>query len=232
MGGPFCTRRRCARGLPAKFEKHPKQSSRQVLGATFSDFAKIGLTRRAKQWQNLIVTESPPEPLASRSKPGYRFRAERKFLPTACKVTTMMKSISADMIPEHFWRIRYDPNHDPNTTTLPSISESPNCQNFAYALLKHFGFEIFPFRSSNLWKDGNETSLVSDGLRPLDLLLFNRTENPWGAHVALHLGEDHAIHLSKKQSEPVIWPLARFLELAEYRTFIGAKRLRNIAVGS
>ena len=71
---------------------------------------------------------------------------------------------------------------------------------------------------------------VSDELRPLDLLPFNRTQNPWGAHVALHLGEDHAIHLSKKQSEPVIWPLAQFLELAEYQTFIGAKRLRKIGV--
>jgi predicted tellurium resistance membrane protein TerC len=30
--------------------------------------------------------------------------------------------------------------------------------------------------------------------------------------------------------EPVIWPLARFVELAEYRTFIGAKRLRTIGV--
>jgi len=63
--------------------------------------------------------------------------------------------------------------------------------------------------------------VVSDELRPLDLLLFNRTKNPWGAHVALYLGEDHAIHLSKKQSEPVIWPLAQFLQLAEYRNFIG-----------
>lgn len=109
-----------------------------------------------------------------------------------------MKSISADMIPEQFWRIRYDPNHDPDTPTLPSISDSPNCQNFAYALLRHFGFEIFPFRSSDLWEDSNETCLVSDELRPLDLLLFNRTQNPWGAHIALYLGGDHAIHLSKK----------------------------------
>jgi lipoprotein Spr len=142
----------------------------------------------------------------------------------------MRKSISADMIPEHFWRIRYDPNHDPNTPTLPSIYDSPNCQNFAYSLLKHFGFEISPFRSSNLWEDNNETYLVCE-LRPLDLLLFNRTNSPWGAHVALHLGEDHAIHLSKRQSAPVIWPLAQFLELAEYRIFIGAKRLREISIG-
>lgn len=141
-----------------------------------------------------------------------------------------MRSISADMIPKHFWQIRYDQNHDPDTPTLPSISDSPNCQNFAYSLLKHFGFEVSPFRSSNLWQDSSETYVVSDELMPLDLLLFNRSKSPWGAHVALYLGEDQAIHLSKKQSEPVIWPLAQFLEQAEYRTFIGAKRLRTIAV--
>lgn len=139
-----------------------------------------------------------------------------------------MKSISADTIPEHFWQISYDPDHDPDTPTLPDLSESPNCQNFAYALLKHFGFEISPFRSSNLWEDRSETDVVLGELRPFDLLLFNRTQNPWGAHVALYLGESHAIHLSKKQSGPVIWPLAQFLELAEYRTFIGAKRLQTM----
>lgn len=139
-----------------------------------------------------------------------------------------MKSIPADEIPERFWQIRYDPHHDPDTPALPDLSESPNCQNFAYALLDHFGFQISPFRSSNLWEDRSETDLVEDELRPLDILLFNRTQNPWGAHVALYLGDDRVIHLSKKQSEPVIWPLAQFQELAEYRTFIGAKRLRNM----
>ncbi|UFW92237.1 C40 family peptidase (plasmid) [Bradyrhizobium barranii] len=143
----------------------------------------------------------------------------------------MMKTVSADMIPDHFWRIRYDQKHDRDSPTLPSLSESPNCQNFAYALLKHFGFEVYPFRSSNLWEDTTETCLVSDELRPLDLLLFNRTENAWGAHVALYLGDDQAIHLSKKQSAPVIWSFAQFLELPEYRTFVGAKRLRHLGVG-
>ncbi|MGY3545098.1 hypothetical protein ACVWZ4_000591 [Bradyrhizobium sp. USDA 4472] len=91
-----------------------------------------------------------------------------------------MNSISPDMIPKHFWDIRYDQNHDPNTPTLPSISESPNCQNFAYSLLKHFGFEVSPFRSSDLWQDSSETHVVSGALRPLDLLLFNRKEKSLG----------------------------------------------------
>jgi lipoprotein Spr len=64
---------------------------------------------------------------------------------------------------------------------------------------------------------------VSDH-QPLDLLLFNRTQKAWGAHVALCVGEGEAIHLSKKLSAPVVWPIAHFAEQPEYRVLIGAKR--------
>ena len=115
---------------------------------------------------------------------------------------------TSDAIPAQFWRIKYDQDHDGGAPLLPSISESPNCQNFAYALLKHFGYEISPFRSSNLWEDTEETVIVTGELRALDLLLFNRTSSPWGAHVALYLGGGKAIHLSKKESTAAIWPFA------------------------
>jgi len=136
---------------------------------------------------------------------------------------------TSDAIPAQFWRIKYDQDHDGGAPLLPSISESPNCQNFAYALLKHFGYEISPFRSSNLWEDAEETVIVTGELRALDLLLFNRTSSPWGAHVALYLGGGKAIHLSKKESTAAIWPFAQFQILAEYRIFIGAKRLRKFS---
>ena len=135
---------------------------------------------------------------------------------------------TSDAIPAQFWRIKYDQDHDGNAPLLPNISESPNCQNFAYALLKHFGYEIPPFRSSDLWEDTQETVVVTGKLQALDLLLFNRTSNPWGAHVALYLGDGKAIHLSKKESKAVIWPFAQFQMLPEYRIFIGAKRLRKL----
>ncbi|MDQ8732021.1 hypothetical protein [Bradyrhizobium sp. LHD-71] len=139
-------------------------------------------------------------------------------------------NVSAEIIPDHFWRIEYDQSHDRDAPLLPSLAESPNCQNFAYALLKHFGCEISPFRSSNLWEDSKETSVVTGALLPLDLLLFNWTSSPWGAHVALHLGGEEAIHLSKKQSTAVVWPISKFQTLPEYRVFIGAKRLRCLDV--
>ena len=126
-------------------------------------------------------------------------------------------------IPQHFWDVRYDQNHDPDTPELKSIDESPNCQNFAYEILRHFGRTIPNFRSSNLWEDTQHTTVVSE-YQPLDLLLFNRTEKPWGTHVALCVGDGEAIHLSKILSAPVVWPIAQFAERPEYRVLIGAKR--------
>jgi lipoprotein Spr len=137
--------------------------------------------------------------------------------------------IGREAIPEHFWRVEFDQNHDRDSPSLPDILESPNCQNFAYALLRHFGCEISPFRSSSLWEDTEETVVVNGEPKALDLLLFNWTSNPWGAHVALCLGDGEAIHLSKRESTAVIWPISKFLTLPEYRILIGAKRPRKLA---
>ena len=126
-------------------------------------------------------------------------------------------------IPQRFWDVRYDQNHDPSTPDLKRIEESPNCQNFAYGILRHFGRSIPDFRSSNLWEDTEHSVVVSD-YQPLDLLLFNWTQKSWGAHVALCVGEGEAIHLAKKLSAPAVWPIAKFSELPEYRVLIGAKR--------
>jgi hypothetical protein len=41
----------------------------------------------------------------------------------------------------------------------------------------------------------------------LDLLLFNRTDEPCGAHVAVYLGQDGAVHLSQEVGRPVVLPL-------------------------
>lgn len=137
--------------------------------------------------------------------------------------------ITPDMIPDYFWRIEFDRKHDRDSPDLPSIEESANCQNFAYSLLKHFGHEISPFRSSNLWEDTRETVVVRGELMPLDLLMFNATPQAWGAHVALYLGDNQAIHLSLKNAKAVIWPIAKFQTLPEYRVLIGAKRLIALA---
>jgi lipoprotein Spr len=133
-----------------------------------------------------------------------------------------MASIVSE-IPQRFWNVRYDLAHDFNAPVLKSLSESPNCQNFAYEILRHFGRTIPDFRSSNLWDDTEHTIAVSD-TQPLDLLLFNRTTNSWGAHVALCVGEDHAIHLSRQIGTATVWSIRQFAEHAEYRVLVGTKR--------
>lgn len=136
-----------------------------------------------------------------------------------------MATIVAD-IPARFWQATYDQAHDPNSPVLNPMAQGANCQNFAYELLRHVGRHVPYLRSSNLWEDTEHTTIAAEP-RALDLLLFNRSTNSWGAHVALHVGDDQAIHLSKKIGEPVVWPLARFREQAEYAVFIGAKRVKN-----
>src|ERR1700682_4832058 len=99
-------------------------------------------------------------------------------------------------IPERFWHVRYDLTHDPNSPVLLPMAQGANCQNFAYEVLGHFGRRMPYFRSSELWED-TEYTAVADQPRALDLLLFNRTDRAWGAHVALYVGDEQAIHLSK-----------------------------------
>ena len=123
--------------------------------------------------------------------------------------------------------ISYDTAHDPDAATLMGIETGANCQNFAYELLRHFGRYVPNLRSSNLWDDTEHTT-VTDQYQPLDLLLFNRTRNAWGAHVAVYVGNDRAIHLSRRIGLAVVWPLAQFTGLPEYRVLIGAKRALSI----
>jgi murein DD-endopeptidase / murein LD-carboxypeptidase len=136
-----------------------------------------------------------------------------------------MATIVAE-IPERFWQVTYDPDHDPDSPDLCPMAQGANCQNFAYEILGHFGLQVPYLRSSNLWEDTEHTT-IAEVPRALDLLLFNRTEKSWGAHVALHIGAGQAIHLSKKIGKPVVWPIARFHELPEYAILIGAKRVKG-----
>jgi cell wall-associated NlpC family hydrolase len=128
-------------------------------------------------------------------------------------------------IPAHFWSVPYDfacfPAHD--------LSQGANCQAFAYALLRHFGHAISDFRSSVLWDDTRETVRVIGPLGPLDLLLFNPTADPYGAHVGVYLGEGRVIHLAKRVGRPAVWPLERFARERGYEILIGAKRVMSAA---
>ncbi|MEP6862490.1 MAG: hypothetical protein ABJE66_17845 [Deltaproteobacteria bacterium] len=126
-------------------------------------------------------------------------------------------------VPAVFWTVGYNGANVPRQSVPYELAGGANCQVFAYAILEHFGIAIPPLRSSELWSDTKFTRLVSE-YRPLDLLLFNRTEDAWGAHVALFVGDDQAIHLCAAEGRPVMWALDDFATRPEYACFLGAKR--------
>ncbi|PBC70720.1 hypothetical protein BX265_5275 [Streptomyces sp. TLI_235] len=106
----------------------------------------------------------------------------------------------------------------------PGLEHGANCQLFAYAVLAHFGLRAPALRSSDLWEDTASTVRAADP-RPLDLLLFNADEDPWGAHVGVHAGCDTVLHLCAEAGRPALWSLADFAARERYRVLLGAKRV-------
>lgn len=128
------------------------------------------------------------------------------------------------MIPDHFFGIPYLGANYPGAKFEGDPPKGMNCQVFAYTILKHFGWSIPDFRSSDLWEDKTYTKVVTD-FETLDLLLWNRTNKAWGAHVGLYLGEGKAIHLSKEHGWARIEDLDTLKSYERYQVFVGAKRL-------
>ena len=126
-------------------------------------------------------------------------------------------------VPPHFMQVRY------NTACYPGAREGlehgANCQLFAYELLRHFGLTLPNFRSSELWEDTTYTEKVVE-FKPLDLLLWNKTQVAWGAHIGVYLGDNQVIHLSKAVGTAALWTLADFQKHERYTYFIGAKRVK------
>jgi hypothetical protein len=128
-------------------------------------------------------------------------------------------------VPKDLARIRYDGARIPETIGASDVTNGANCQLYAYAFLARHGKLVPPFRSSELWADRVQTVLVRNELEPLDLLLYHSHPQPWGAHLAVYLGGERAVHLCKEVGRPVVWELPRFLQRSRYACFIGAKRV-------
>ena len=127
-------------------------------------------------------------------------------------------------VPPEFQCIPYDSTRHPQSAEF-DFSKGANCQLWAYALLKHFGLEVPPFRSSELWED-QEFSDTVHGFEPLDLMLFNDTANSWGAHVAVYLGDGVVAHLSRQIGLPEVCTIEEMLRNTKYRVLVGAKRIK------
>jgi len=129
-------------------------------------------------------------------------------------------------IPEYFFEVTYKASHYPGSAKTNGLEGGANCQVFAYEFLGYFGLEIPDFRSSELWEDTTFTKKIQnvEDLEPLDILLWNKKEKVWGAHVGVYIGENSVIHLSKQNVYPKIQTLEEVSENPLYKVFIGAKR--------
>ncbi|WGZ94351.1 MAG: NlpC/P60 family protein [Candidatus Thiothrix putei] len=127
------------------------------------------------------------------------------------------------VIPPHFLTIRYNGAHYPGSPNTNGLEGGANCQQFAYELLRHNSFSVPDLRSRELWEDTTHTYRVTE-LTWGDLLLWNKTPDPYGAHVGVYIGDGQAIHLAKDNGYPVMERLENIAQHPAYRVFIGAKR--------
>lgn len=129
-------------------------------------------------------------------------------------------------IPIDFFHIKYNESNSPLHQKGNIFRTGANCQLFVYTFLHHFGSPFLTFRSSDLWHDRVYTRKVKK-MKMFDLILFNKTNDPYGAHVGVCIGENKIFHLLKQVSYPTVWEISEFKKYDKYKIVIGIKRLRK-----
>ncbi|MCP9205837.1 hydrolase [Streptomyces cucumeris] len=130
-------------------------------------------------------------------------------------------------LPAALWSVPYAGARHPGSAAVrerPGLAAGANCQLFAYAVLRHFGLRPPALRSSELWDDAESTVRVTTP-RPLDLLLFNATDDAFGAHLGVWAGPEAILHLCAEVGRPTVWTPAAFAARPRYRTLVGIKRM-------
>lgn len=135
----------------------------------------------------------------------------------------MERSAVLDAIPPWFWDIPYVGAHYPGGVPREALRTGGNCQLFAYEVLAVHGFSVANLRSDDLWHDTASTVQASVP-QPLDLVLFQKDGNPYGAHVGLVVAYDEVLHLCKEVGRPAIWRWSAFAERPRFAVVIGYKR--------
>jgi hypothetical protein len=128
--------------------------------------------------------------------------------------------------PPRLWQVPYLLSAGPDSDAPASWLDGSNCQRFAYGVLALFGRACPPLRSSDLWEDRSATAVVQHP-EPLDLMLYNRTADPFGAHVTVWMGPGEILHLCHEVGVPAIWSPAMFADRPRYATLIGCKRVTS-----
>lgn len=136
-----------------------------------------------------------------------------------------MKDESILNISVRFQAVAYHASRIPGVENAADLSLGANCQLYAYQILASKGYEIPDFRSSELWEDETFTLKVYQDFLPLDIMLYHRKQESFGAHVGLYWGEGRVLHLSKSNGRPKLELHSSLLEQEKYACFIGAKRL-------
>jgi hypothetical protein len=125
--------------------------------------------------------------------------------------------------PDGIWSVPYVSDAGPDSNAYPWLAGS-NCQRFAYAVLAIYGRKCPPLRSSELWNERALTVEVEQPA-PLDLILFNATEDPFGAHLGVWMASDEILHLCREVGTPTVWSASEFQNRLRYRTIVGYKRV-------
>ncbi|MGW1025700.1 hydrolase [Streptomyces sp. NPDC002577] len=137
-----------------------------------------------------------------------------------------------DQLPSSLWSVPYVGHRFPGSPAVarrPGLAAGANCQLFAYEVLRHFGLAPPDVRSSDLWSDTRSTIRVPKA-RPLDLLLFNATDDAYGAHVGVWSSEGQVLHLCAEAGRPAVWDMAEFAGRERYQVLVGIKRVTSRAV--
>ena len=131
--------------------------------------------------------------------------------------------MSTISLPDKFLGVCYQPARIPGVEQQSNLELGANCQLYAYELLRYFGFDLPPFRSSELWADNKYTVEVKTP-RELDLMLYHRKQQSYGAHVGIYFGDGKVLHLSREIGYPAIQPHEELLADPKYAYLIGIKR--------
>lgn len=130
-------------------------------------------------------------------------------------------------LPAAFWTVPYVGSRFPGSSEVaahPSLEKGANCQLFAYEVLRHFRLAPPDLRSSELWADTRATARVPVA-EPLDLVLFNATDDAYGAHVGVWMNEGRVLHLCSEIGRPALWEMTEFAKRQRYRVLVGIKRV-------
>lgn len=130
-------------------------------------------------------------------------------------------------LPADYQAVRYVSTRfpgSPGVVACPSLRQGANCQHFAYEVLRYFGLNPLPLRSSELWAD-TETTVRVRAPHPLDLVLVNDSNRAWGAHVGVWVGDEGVLHLCAEVGRPAVWPMSEFAARQRYRSLIGVKHV-------